>query len=222
MNGLVNGDRVNSVNLFSVGASIGAAAGTYNIVPSGATGVGLSNYTITYINGTFTVNALPAVTASASSSSVSRGRNVTLTATGTGSFAWSPSFGLVSPNAAVTEARVIESSTYTVTLTGLNGCRNSAIVTVESIEDLFVEPSIIFTPNGDGINDRFVIKNIDAYPQNRLQVYDRAGRLLYEQNNYSNNWDGIVNGKPLQKDNYFYVLTVNNKIVKRGTLTLIR
>ena len=222
VNGLVNGDRVNSVNLFSVGAGIGAAAGTYNIVPSGATGVGLSNYTITYINGTFTVNALPAVTASASSSSVSRGRNVTLTATGTGSFAWSPSFGLVSPNAAVTEARVIESSTYRVTLTGLNGCRNSASVTVESIEDLFVEPSIIFTPNGDGINDRFVIKNIDVYPQNRLQVYDRAGRLLYEQNNYSNNWDGIVNGKPLQKDNYFYVLTVNNKIVKRGTLTLIR
>jgi gliding motility-associated-like protein len=222
VNGLVNADRVNTVNLFSAGAGIGATAGTYNIVPSGATGVGLSNYTITYINGTFTVNALPAVTASTSSSSVSRGRNVTLTATGSGSFAWSPAFGLSSPNTATTEARVVERTTYTVRLTGLNGCTNSASVTVDIVDDLFVEPSIIFTPNGDGINDRFVIKNIDVYPQNRLQVFDRAGRLLYEQNNYSNNWDGNISGRPLVKDTYFYVLSVKGRIVKRGSITLVR
>jgi gliding motility-associated-like protein len=222
VNGLVNSDAVIGVTLTSTGTGSGTAAGTYSIVPSAATGTGLANYTISYINGTLTVNALPTVTATASSSSVSRGRNVTLTATGTGSFAWTPTAGIVSPNAAVTEARVTARTTYTVTLTAANGCRNTASVTVDAVEDFFVEPAVVFTPNGDGINDRFVIKNLDQYPQNKLQVFDRSGKVVYEYINYSNNWDGTFNGKTLIKDTYFYILTVKGQIVKRGAITVVR
>ena len=55
--GLVNGDTITGVTETSAGAAASAPVGTYNIVPSAATGTGLSNYTITYINGTLTVNA---------------------------------------------------------------------------------------------------------------------------------------------------------------------
>ena len=55
--GLVNGDTITGVTETSTGAPASAPVGTYNIVPSAATGTGLSNYTITYINGTLTVNA---------------------------------------------------------------------------------------------------------------------------------------------------------------------
>ena len=55
-NGLVNGDRVSRVTLTSAGADASAAGGTYDIVPSAASGTGLSNYTITYVNGTLTVD----------------------------------------------------------------------------------------------------------------------------------------------------------------------
>jgi hypothetical protein len=57
--GLVNGDgsSVNSVSLASAGAAAGAAPGTYSITPSAALGTGLSNYNITYTNGTLTVEA---------------------------------------------------------------------------------------------------------------------------------------------------------------------
>jgi hypothetical protein len=58
--GLINGDSVSSVTLTSSGTAVGANAGTYAIVPSAAVGTGLTNYSISYVNGTYTVNPLPA------------------------------------------------------------------------------------------------------------------------------------------------------------------
>ncbi len=57
--GLVNGDSITGVTETSTGAPASATVGTYNIVPSAATGTGLGNYTISYVNGTLTVNAAP-------------------------------------------------------------------------------------------------------------------------------------------------------------------
>ena len=57
--GLVNGDSITSVSESSTGAPMSATVGTYNIVPFAAAGVGLSNYTIAYVNGTLTVNRRP-------------------------------------------------------------------------------------------------------------------------------------------------------------------
>ena len=54
--GLVNGDTITGVTETSTGAATSATVGTDNIVPSAATGTGLSNYTISYVNGTLTVN----------------------------------------------------------------------------------------------------------------------------------------------------------------------
>ncbi len=51
-----NGDTITGVTETSTGAPVSATVGTYPIVPSTATGTGLSNYTITYVNGTLTVN----------------------------------------------------------------------------------------------------------------------------------------------------------------------
>ena len=51
-----NGDTITGVTETSIGSPVSAAVGTYPIVPSAATGMGLSNYTIAYVNGTLTVN----------------------------------------------------------------------------------------------------------------------------------------------------------------------
>jgi trimeric autotransporter adhesin len=53
---LVGGDSVISVTLTSDGVASNAAAGNHSIIPSAAVGTGLTNYTITYQNGTLTVN----------------------------------------------------------------------------------------------------------------------------------------------------------------------
>ena len=80
--GLVNGDTVTSVTLTSAGAAATAtvAGSPYAIVPSAAVGTGLGNYTISYVNGTLTVNPA-ALTITANSTSKTYGQTVTFAGT---------------------------------------------------------------------------------------------------------------------------------------------
>jgi len=213
----------------SADTSVASVNGITGNVTGKRAGNSIINYLITNNNGcvalsaaTVTVNALPAVTATANPVRVSKGLNTTLTATGIGAVTWTPSQYIITPNAAITTARVVAPTVYTVRLTDLNGCVNTATVSVDVVDDLFVEPIVVFTPNGDGINDFFVIKNLDVYPVNQLSIYDKSGKLLYRTSNYNNRWDGRVGGKLLDKDTYMYVLTVNGVVVKKGAISLIR
>ncbi len=73
-------------------------------------------------------------------------------------------------------------------------------------EAFVVFPNNILTPNGDGKNDVWVIKDLERYPDNELTVFDRAGRIVYKTINYKNNWAGDMSGLPLSQDTYYYVL----------------
>jgi hypothetical protein len=66
--GLVNSDNITSVTLNSLGSPSTASAGSYTITPSAATGSGLSNYSISYVDGTLTVDAVPTTNAGADQS----------------------------------------------------------------------------------------------------------------------------------------------------------
>ncbi|HEX3386340.1 MAG TPA: cadherin-like beta sandwich domain-containing protein, partial [Mucilaginibacter sp.] len=48
----------------------------------------------------------------------------------------------------------------------------------------------VLTPNGDGKNDYWVIKDIELYPQNNVTVFDKGGRVIYAKHGYNNEWDG--------------------------------
>lgn len=75
----------------------------------------------------------------------------------------------------------------------------------------------VFTPNGDGVNDYFTIKNLHKYPKNRVQIFDRWGVLVYDVKNYQNNWTGIPNKifgnttEQLPWGVYFCVLTLGEE-----------
>jgi PKD-like domain/MBG domain (YGX type) len=75
--GLLNSDAITGVTLTSTGAASGAANGAFSIVPSAATGTGVSNYTITYTNGTLTV-ASPTTQATVFSASSITATSMTL------------------------------------------------------------------------------------------------------------------------------------------------
>ena len=72
---------------------------------------------------------------------------------------------------------------YTVTLTlWADGCIDTASVTVIIEADLEF-PNVI-TPNGDGINDVFVIKNLNPDRPNKLYISDRWGKVVWHKDNY--------------------------------------
>lgn len=84
-----------------------------------------------------------------------------------------------------------------------------------------VFPNVI-TPNNDGYNDYFVIKNLEKYPDNTLIVMDRNGKVVYNNSNYNNNWsaEGLPDGV------YYFYLTYKDTSrynhMKNGTLYVLR
>ncbi|MFT3885850.1 MAG: gliding motility-associated C-terminal domain-containing protein [Flavobacteriales bacterium] len=74
----------------------------------------------------------------------------------------------------------------------------------------------VFSPNGDGRNDRFVIENVQYRP-NHLQIFNRWGMPVYETSNYKNQW----NGGDLPEGTYYFILEVDGRKIT-GHVTLLR
>ncbi len=71
---------------------------------------------------------------------------------------------------------------------------------------------VVFTavsPNGDGMNDVFYVAKIEDFPNNNLQIFNRWGNLVYQEEGYLNTWAGTYEGDPLPDGAYFFVLEVN-------------
>jgi len=111
---------------------------------------------------------------------------------------------------------------YSVTVTTTTGCEKAySTVVVPSTNILELGIVNTFSPNGDGINDVWEIKNIDMYPDNTLTVVNRWGNEVYSVSGYKNNWDG----SRLSEGTYFYYLKVKmcgeDKTYK-GYITIVR
>jgi len=67
------------------------------------------------------------------------------------------------------------------------------------------------SPNGDNINDRFVISGLDAYPKSSLTIFSRDGIVIYYSSDYKNDWSGCQDGqmyrsRPVPDGTYYYLL----------------
>lgn len=89
--------------------------------------------------------------------------------------------------------------TYSFIFTNSNGCADT--VAIHVVTSSIAIPNI-FTPNGDGKNDLFVIGNLQFYPGSQLLIFNRWGNEVYRGNNYLNNWDG----SGLTEGTYYYIL----------------
>jgi len=80
----------------------------------------------------------------------------------------------------------------------------------------------LFTPNGDGRNDTFIIGGLEKYDQNELTIINRWGNKVYVSSDYRNDWMG----DNLNEGTYFYILRVKNSSGKwtehKGSIALIR
>lgn len=96
---------------------------------------------------------------------------------------------------------------------------NKAQSTIEIVN--FFIPNV-FTPNGDGKNDTFVILGLELFKKAELRVFDRWGNEVYLSDNYSNNW----NGQGLSEGTYFYYLKIEDETGQihtyRSYVTIIR
>lgn len=218
--GLQNGETVGSVILtYGYGSAVSDPVGVYNasLVPSAATGGSFnsSNYNITYIPAGITVNqALLTVTANNLSRAFAT-PNPILTVTYTGFVNnESPSqltlLPIVSTSAILSSPR----GQYPIVVSGALS-PNYAISYVAGTLTIYLAPESIiipntFTPNSDGINDLWVIKDLQYYPGCTVEIYNRYGQHLYHSRGYSLAWDGTYNSQSLPFGTYYYIISLND------------
>lgn len=179
------------------------------------------------VNGTYTLTIAPSV-------SVHAGANVTIVAGQTiqlqgasdpGTFLWTPSAGLSATNILNPMASPSVTTTYTLTTTSPLGCTASDDVQVEIVPEC-AKPMNAITPNGDGINDRWLVTYGNCLSIAKVKVFNRYGSPVFESDNYQNNWEGTYKGKTLPDGTYYYViefrLDTGRTLTLHGDLTILR
>jgi gliding motility-associated-like protein len=93
----------------------------------------------------------------------------------------------------------------------------------DEIIDYIVVPTG-FTPDGDGINDQFIIVGLEENKAVSLNVFNRYGNSVYVKDNYQNDWNGTssLTNLDLPDGTYFYVLAIDNVDVKSGYVFINR
>ena len=121
---------------------------------------------------------------------------------------WLPNTNIVNVNTVTPLVNPIDNITYTLYADPGSGC---PVETDDAFVRVYKKLKIpnIFSPNGDGINDTWVIQNMDTYPLATVKVFTRTGQVVFETKTGGAVWDGIFNGKPLPVATYYYVIDLN-------------
>lgn len=109
---------------------------------------------------------------------------------------------------------------YEVRVTDAIGCNLTASVFVEAnIGCFFIATAI--TPNGDGVNDSWVLGGFEYYPDCKINVFNRWGQTVFSSTGYSGQWDGRLNGQLLPVADYYFTIDyAPDEEVIMGTVTI--
>jgi gliding motility-associated-like protein len=154
-------------------------------------------------------------------------RSATIFASGGNQYLWSPSAGLSSTTIPNPVARPTVTQKYTVLVIDANGCFNNDSVTVivNNTASLARYMPNAFTPNGDGKNDCYGLRNW-MYIQNlKFFIFNRYGEQVFATANPNSCWDGTYKGKPALAGTYVYVIQANTLCgleEQKGNFILLR
>ncbi len=118
------------------------------------------------------------------------------------------------------------SKTFTLSLFLLFACFRFAFTNTFQINPPLnhtKDPCIVFvpkafSPNGDGINDMFSVKNACSIQAFSLKIYDQRKQLVYEDVHLGRAWDGTCKGKPVPEGQYNWQISYESEGNRKGTL----
>jgi len=113
--------------------------------------------------------------------------------------------------------------TYTVTLLDANDCQADRTYTLADNPSLCVDIPSSFTPNGDGINDTWVIRKLALYGTASTQIFNQWGQRVFFLEGPYVPWDGTFRGQELPTATYYYVIELGNGDAPfTGPVTIVR
>ncbi len=136
---------------------------------------------------------------------------------------WTPSSTVTNPTSLKTQVNPPQSTTYTLHAESTHGCGVHTDNMFVKVYDKVLVPNA-FSPNGDGINDTWIIEPLEFFTESVTSVYNRYGQLIYSSKGYSKPWDGTRNGNPVPIGMYYYVidLKTSKEPLLTGSVLVIR
>lgn len=137
-------------------------------------------------------------------------------------FLWQPAGLLSDPTLLQPTYVASQDQVFVLTATDLQGlCTAQDEMKVVVRKKVFIPNA--FSPNGDGINDVWVIRNLSDYPQSSVYVFDRYGRQVFASQGYSTPWDGTAQGRPVPAGTYYYIIHIKQgEAPLTGSITVLR
>jgi gliding motility-associated-like protein len=116
-------------------------------------------------------------------------------------------------------------TTYSLVST-YKGCVLSDDVTIKVLTKKW-EAFSSFSPNGDNINDTWVVPYLEDYPNCEVKIFSRWGQPVFETTGYTykKSWDGTYNGGVVDEGVYFYVIQLRDSFNSepiQGTVTVVK
>jgi gliding motility-associated-like protein len=137
-------------------------------------------------------------------------------------FLWTPAGLLNDPTILQPTYVARQDQVFVLTATDLQGLCSAQDDMKVVVRKKVVVPNA-FSPNGDGINDVWIIRNLSDYPEASVYVFDRYGRQVFASQGYSTPWDGTVQGRPVPVGTYYYVIHVTQGGTPlTGSVTILR
>lgn len=173
------------------------------------------------------VNPLPMVE-TRTDTSIYWGGSVVLTSSATHGmyYLWSPITGLNNPNIKSPTASPVVTTIYTLMAIDSNQCKNQDSVKIVVMDNIPVFIPSAFTPNGDGRNDDFGVKNLSIQRITEFRVFNRWGQEIFSTNGNSKTWDGTYKGVEQPTGVYNYLIRITSpdghSDTYKGDVTLIR
>jgi len=143
------------------------------------------------------------------------------------SISWSPNTAITGGNTYTPTVNPQQTTTYTISVRDNNNCLSTDNVLV-TVLPYCIKVMDAFTPNEDGINDRWLVVNNGGIcvQQIAVSVFNRYGGLVYKNDNYNNDWTGQYKGKPLPDGTYYYRVTyrllTGAYVTVKGDVTILR
>ena len=211
-------------------ASGGVAPYTYSWSPAGtlSSGTAANPTTSTQVTTTFTVLVrggngetmsdtvtvfvYPYAVDAGNDTTIRKGQTITLKgeANGAQQVSWTPSYNMYNSMTLNPDVYPNTTTLYTLTATFAQcELQDTVRVTVIDSDELFFFNT--FTPNGDGANDNFSVGNIELYPDNVLEIYNRYGQKVYTKTGYQNDWNGKYLNQELPAGTYYYLLDTKSE-----------
>ncbi|MBK9284351.1 MAG: gliding motility-associated C-terminal domain-containing protein [Sphingobacteriaceae bacterium] len=142
---------------------------------------------------------------------------------GAQNYTWSTASGsIIATDVEGISVKPVTAENYSVNIIDENGCALKRFVSIQIDTDCKIKIYNTVTLNGDNNNDKFIIDNIGQFKRNNVTIFNRWGKVLFNESGYDNETVYWPKNKNLSGGTYFYLIDLGNGTPIKGWIELIK